>query len=148
MAKGLFKKILNGESEMPPVARTLGASILDVQPENGTIRMAYEGSPALANPMGQIQGGIVASMLDDTMALALLSMLGKDEFAATLELKVNFMFPALMGRLEGFGKVASKGNRVCVIEGELRQGERLVAKSTATALIRHNAAQAGSDRSG
>ena len=139
MAKGLFRKIVDGELGLPQVAQTLGARILEAQPEIGTIRMAYEGTKAFANPIGQIQGGIVASMLDDTMALALLSMLDEDEFAPTLELKVNFISPARIGRLEGFGKVLSKGNSVCVVEGELRQEERLVAKSTTTALIQRNA---------
>jgi uncharacterized protein (TIGR00369 family) len=124
---------------LPQVARTLGARILEVQPEIGTIRMAYEGTQAFTNPSGQIQGGIVASMLDDTMALALLSMLDEDEFAPTLELKVNFISPARIGRLESAGKVLSKGKSVCVIEGELRQEKRLVAKSTATALIQRSA---------
>ena len=138
MAKGIFQKISEGAMGLPQVAQTLGACILEVQPEIGTIRMAYEGIKAFTNPLGQIQGGIVASMLDDTMALALLSMLGENEFAPTLELKVNFISPARIGRLEGVGRVLSKGNSVCVVEGELRQGERLVAKSTATALIQRN----------
>lgn len=139
MAKGIFREIIEGERGLPQVARTLGARIMEVQPEIGTIRMAYEGIQAFTNPLGQIQGGIVASMLDDTMALALLSMLDEDEFAPTLELKVNFISPARIGRLEGVGKVLSKGKSVCVVEGELRQEERLVAKSTATALIQRNA---------
>jgi len=74
-------------------------------------------------------------MLDDAMALALLSMLDEDEFGPTVELNVNFISPARIGRLEGLGKVLSKGNSFCVVEGELQQDERLVAKSTATALI-------------
>ena len=130
------EKILDGELGLPPVARTLGARILEVRPEKGTIRMAYEGVPAFTNPMGQIQGGIIASMLDDTMALALLAILDEDEFAPTLELKVNFISPARIGMLEGSGQVVSKGSSVCVVAGELRQDERLVAKSMATALIR------------
>jgi uncharacterized protein (TIGR00369 family) len=138
MAKGIFRKFMKGELGLPQVSRTLGARILEAQPENGIIRMAYEGTPAFTNPIGQIQGGIVSSMLDDTMALAVLSMLDDDEFAPTLELKVNFISPARIGRLEGLGKVVSKGNSVCVVEGELRQGERLVAKSTATTLIQRN----------
>lgn len=137
--KTIFQKMVDGELDLPPVARTLGARILEAQPESGTIRMTYEGSPAFTNPMGQIQGGIVAGMLDDTMALALLSVLEGDEFAPTLELKVNFISPAGVGRLEGHGRVVFRGNRVCVVEGELRQGQRLVAKSMATALIRRTA---------
>ena len=92
LSKGVFQKILAGELGLPPVGRTLGARILEVAPEKGTVRMTYEGSQEFTTPMGQIQGGgILASILDDTMSLALLSMLGKDEFAPTLEMKVNFI---------------------------------------------------------
>ena len=139
MTKKIFRKIIDGELSLSPAAQTLGARILKVYPENGTIQMAYEGTKAFTNPQGYIQGGIVASMLDNSMSLALMSMLDGDEFAPTLELKVNFISPAIIGRLEGLGKVLSKKNIVCVVEGELRQEGILVAKSTATALIRRKA---------
>ncbi len=75
-------------------------------------------------------------MLDDTMGPALIATLSDREFAPTLELKVNFISPAKLGKITGHGRVVSKGKSVCVLEGELFQDGKLIARSTATALIR------------
>jgi len=135
MGKSMYRKMMDGELPLPNVALTLGASIIETAPEKGAIVMTYEGKPEFTNPVGNIQGGMLAAMLDDTMAIALLATLGENEFAPTLELKINFISPAKIGKLTGRGKVLSKGSRVGVIEGELWQEEKLVAKATATALI-------------
>ncbi len=126
------------DGELPPrnVGLTLGAKDLNVSPEDGTIEIEYEGKEAFTNPIGVIQGGFLVAMLDDAMGQALLSTLKADEFGPTLELKTSFLAPAKVGKLVGTGKVLSKGGRVCFLEAELRQDGKLVAKSTATAVIR------------
>lgn len=128
----------DGDLPLPNVALMLGAEIVGVDADAGAVAMAYNGKPEFANPAGNIQGGMLTAMLDDAMALALLATLGENEFAPTLELKVNFIAPANVGRLGGRGKVVSKGNSVCVLAGELRQDDKLIATSTATALIVKN----------
>lgn len=138
MAKTIIPKMIDGEIPLPKVAQTLGAKIKKVDSERGTISIEYEGKPDFTNPMGNIQGGIMAAMLDDTMSLALMATLENSEFAPTLEMKINFIAPAEPGALSGKGRVVSKGNRVCVLEGELFQNQKLVARSTATAIVRRD----------
>ncbi len=141
MGKGIFWKMKVGELPLPKVAMTLGAKIVEVTERSGTIRMEYECKEDFTNPSGHIQGGILAAMLDDTMSLGLLSTLKEGEFAPTLEMKINFIAPVVIGRVSGYGKVVSKGRRVCVLEGELWQDAKLVAKSSATALLKVNKEQ-------
>jgi uncharacterized protein (TIGR00369 family) len=136
MSKGIFQRMLDGELPMPKAALTLGARILKVDAELGTIEMEFEAKDDFTNPVGNIQGGFLAAMLDDTMGPALTSTLEENEFAPTLELKINFIAPAKVGKLFGYGRIISKGGSVCVLEGELKQDGKLVARSTATALIR------------
>ncbi len=136
MSKALFWKMQDGELPPRNVGLTLGAKDLNVSPEDGTIEIEYEGKEAFTNPIGVIQGGFLVAMLDDAMGQALLSTLKADEFGPTLELKTSFLAPAKVGKLVGTGKVLSKGGRVCFLEAELRQDGKLVAKSTATAVIR------------
>jgi len=136
VSKGLFQKMLDGELPMPKAALTLGAKILEVDSESGTIKMEFDAKDIFTNPVGNIQGGFLAAMLDDTMGPALTATLGNNEFAPTLELKINFIAPAKVGKIYGQGRVVSKGGSVCVLEGELTQEGVLVARSTATALIR------------
>ena len=136
MGKGIFQKMLDGEIPMPKAAETLGARILEVDTTSGTIEVEFEAKEEFTNPVGNIQGGFIAAMLDDTMGPALTATLSENEFAPTLELKINFIAPAKVGKLIGYGRIISKGGSVCVLEGDLKQDGKLIARSSATALIR------------
>ncbi len=134
--KGIFWKIMDGE--LPPynVVLTLGAKIVQVSPESGTIEIEFDGKKEFTNPIGNLQGGFLSAMLDDAMGQALTATLDENEFGPTLELKTNFIAPAKIGRLTGYGKVISKGGSVCFLEGQLTQNGKLVATSTATAIVK------------
>jgi acyl-coenzyme A thioesterase PaaI-like protein len=88
------------------------------------------------HPAGNIQGGFLAAMLDDTMGPALASTLSESEFAPTLNLNVCFQSAAKVGRLLGKGRVVKRGRGVCLLSAELYQDGEQVATATATALIR------------
>jgi uncharacterized protein (TIGR00369 family) len=121
---------------MPPVARTLGWTLLAIDPEAGTIEVGFTAGEAFTNPTGAVQGGFVAAMLDDTMGPAVFAM-GKGEiFAPTLDLHVSFLRPARPGAFTGKARVVSLGKTIAFLEGELYDGEGLlVARSSATARV-------------
>ena len=121
---------------MPPVAKTLGWTLLAVDPEAGTIEVGFTAGEAFANPTGAVQGGFVAAMLDDTMGPAVFAM-GKGEiFAPTLDLHVSFLRPARPGAFTGKGRVVSLGRSVAFLEGELFDADgALVARASATARV-------------
>jgi uncharacterized protein (TIGR00369 family) len=137
--QNIFWKIQRGELPIPPAGTTLGIVIKEVDPEQGTIHIDFDAKPEFVNPVGVIQGGFLAAMLDDTLGPALVATLDVGEFAPTLELKVQFIAPAKVGAISGVGKVVSRGGKIAFLEGELRQDGKLVAKATATALIRKQA---------
>ena len=66
---------------------------------------------AFTNPAGNIQGGFLAAMLDDTMGPALSATLGPNEFAPTLNLNVSFERPAVVGTIVGKGRIVKRGQR-------------------------------------
>ncbi|MEA3040960.1 MAG: hypothetical protein QOC65_449 [Sphingomonadales bacterium] len=137
---------------MPPVARTLGWTLLAIDAEAGTIEVGFTAGEAFTNPTGAVQGGFVAAMLDDTMGPAAFAM-GKGEiFAPTLDLHVSFLRPARPGAFIGKGRVVSLGKTIAFLEGELYDADGLlVARSTATARVMAassvlKGASAGGDR--
>lgn len=134
--EGPFWDVMLGRKPAPPAAVTLGFKLLEIHPDAGTIRVQFEGKREFLNPMGNIQGGFLAAMLDDTLGPALVATLPPDHFAPTIELKVNFIKPAKPGVLIGTGRVVSKGGTIAFLAGELstEQGE-LIATATATARI-------------
>lgn len=135
MGKNFFWKVMDGDLPMPRAALTLGARIVAIDKAAASVEVEFAATEAFTNPWGDIQGGFLAAMLDDTMGPALAASLADNEAAPTLELKTNFIAPAKVGRLTGIGRIVAKGKRVCVLEGELHQCGQLVAKATATALI-------------
>jgi len=131
-----FWKIMSGDLPPPRVAATLGIVFKAVDAEAGTIEVEFQAKPEFTNPAGNVQGGFLAAMLDDTMGPALAATLAKGEFAPTLNLNVSFEQAAKVGTLVGKGRVLKRGKEVCFLAGELYQEGQLVASGTATAIIR------------
>jgi uncharacterized protein (TIGR00369 family) len=120
---------------VPPASQTLGFAMLRVDQANKEVEIAFEGRPAFANPAGQIQGGFLCAMLDETMSVAGVVASNMTAFIPTLELKTSFLRPALPGRLIGVGRVVKWGRAIAFLEGELYDDQRrLLAKATSTAM--------------
>ncbi len=134
--KAFFWQIQEGKLPQPATARTLGMRIVHVDPEEGALEAEFEGKAEFINPAGNIQGGFLSAMLDDTMGPALAAQLAEGEFAPTLNLNVQFFSPAKPGKVRGIGRVEKRGGGICYLSGELLQEGRIVAKATATAVIR------------
>jgi len=134
--QAFFWRIMAGELPAPPAAQTLGIRFTHVDPESGSIEVELQARAEFTNPAGNIQGGFLAAMLDDTMGPALAATLANGEFAPTLNLNVSFHRPAKVGVILGKGRVIKRGKDVCYLAGELFQEGELIASATATALVR------------
>ena len=133
--EAFFWQIREGKLAPPKVAKTLGIKFLKISPEQGEIEIEFNAKEEFTNPVGNIQGGFLAAMLDDTMGPALAATLRKGEFAPTTNLNIQFLYPARVGKIYGFGKVEKKGKKVSFLSGKLVQGVNVIATSTASALM-------------
>lgn len=134
--RGAFWDMLAGRVPPPPAAALLGWELVEVDPEAGTIEVAFLAGERFVNPVGVVQGGFLAAMLDDTLGPALVATLPEDQFAPTLDLHVQFLRPARPGRLVGRGRVVKRGREVCFLAGELAGPDgKVVAAATATAVV-------------
>src|SRR5258706_1854178 len=107
--KGFFWDVMEGRRAPPPAAALLGFELLAIDPSQGTIQVRFTARPEFTNPIGVVQGGFLAAMLDDTLGPALTATLEPDQFAPTIELKVNFIPPVKPGRLIAQGRVVARG---------------------------------------
>ena len=140
MREGPFWDVVAGKAGVPPAAELLGWHLESVDPEQGTIEVTFTATDQFLNPVGSVQGGIVAAMLDDTLGPALVATLPSDEFAPTIELHVQFFRTVRPGRLTGRGRVTRKGKDVAFMAGELLdESGNVVAGATASAKIRKTA---------
>lgn len=133
---GFFWDAVAGRVQPPPAAHLLGWQMEEYDATTSTIRISFEAGHQFTNPMGVVQGGFLAAMLDDTLGPALMAELAAGEFAPTLELKVSFLRAARPGRLIGTGRVVHRGGTIAFLDGTLRDSDDvLLATATATARI-------------
>jgi uncharacterized protein (TIGR00369 family) len=132
-----FWDVLEGRREPPAAAALLGWKLVAVDPDAGTIEVSFTASEQFLNPAGDVQGGFLAAMLDDTLGPALVATLGDTEWAPTLDLQVQFLRPAKPGPLRGRGRVVRRGRDIAFLAGELcgPSGD-VIATATATAAVR------------
>ncbi|MCA1455038.1 PaaI family thioesterase [Bradyrhizobium sp. BRP22] len=116
----------------PPCARLLGSHLLDARPDEGWIRIGFEGRPEFCNPAGFIQGGILSAMLDDTMGPAVFVMTDGKLYTATISMTVNFLAPAKPGTIIGEAKVVQLGKTVAFVEGRLTSEDGAVFATAST----------------
>lgn len=124
----------NDPADARPYYRLLG-----LQTEAGTApghaRIRLEGRPELANARGDIHGGVVASLLDAAMGVAVRSAYKEGEGAATVSITVNYLEPG-RGALVATARVTRAGQSLASVEAEvLDQEARRVAHGIATMRI-------------
>ena len=122
--------------EVPPCSRLLGWRLLDARPEQGWVRIGFDGKPEFCNPAGFIQGGILTAMLDDSMGPAVFIMTEGKLYTATISMTVNFLAPAKPGPIVGEADVRQIGTTVAFVEARLTAQDGVVlATSTASARL-------------
>ena len=123
----------------------MGRRVLSAESGSGTSEVSFEAPETFTNGTGNVQGGFLAAMLDSAMGAALSTVLLKGETPPTLEMKINFIKPAKIGRIAGSGRVLHRGRSVVFVEGELRsESGTLLATGTSTNLIQLRRAEAPS----
>ena len=67
---GPFWDFVAGRVDPPPIAALLGFDLVAVDPDAGTIEVGFTATDQFRNPVGDVQGGILGAMLDDTLGRA------------------------------------------------------------------------------
>lgn len=128
----VFWDMVEGRIPRPPSVELLGWHLEAFDEKAGTVTVRFDARPEFANMLGNVQGGFLAAMLDDTMGPAFL-VAAPDEIGPTLEMKVSFFEPAKVGPLWGHGRVVKRGRTNAFVEADLTDADgTLIARSTAT----------------
>ena len=124
--------MVRGETPMPAAATLIGMRLESFGA--GEALVVLEATAAHANPMGTVQGGILAAAADAAMGWAFMTILAENESYTTLEVKINFLRPVWAGRLEARGHVKSAGRNVSLVECDVMSGGKLVAHGVSTCM--------------
>jgi acyl-CoA thioesterase len=95
----------------------------------GVSRCRLAVRPDLLNPHGVLHGGAMYALADNGMGAALYTRLQQSESCATIEIKIVYIAPVSEGVVDCKTEVIHKGKRVAILESEIRNEERLVAKA-------------------
>ncbi|HZU67345.1 MAG TPA: PaaI family thioesterase [Ktedonobacteraceae bacterium] len=94
----------------------------------------------LMHPQQIVHGGVIFTIADAAMSMALMPVIPQGSLFGTIEAKINFMQPVRAGDLLAEGKIIHKGRTTAVIEAtvyNINEGEQqAVAKVLGTFYIR------------
>lgn len=129
----MFRAMVAGDVEPPPVAKLVGFAMTDVEAGRAVFEMDV--GPQHSSPLGTVHGGIVCDLVDAAMGCSHASLLDEGETFTTLELKINFLRPFWTGRLIAHGRVVSRGRTVGMSECDVEDAEgRLIARASSTCM--------------
>ncbi|MBT9301559.1 PaaI family thioesterase [Pseudomonas sp. TAE6080] len=100
--------------------------------DQGVAEVALTLEPQLRNRAGKLHGGAIFSLVDIAMGLACSSAHGFDQQSATIECKINYIRAVSGGDVVCTARVIHPGRRTLVVEADVYQDERLVAKAQGT----------------
>jgi uncharacterized protein (TIGR00369 family) len=106
----------NGKSANPFFC-LMGIDVVSVEPGKAVLTMQVR--PDMHNGVGWLQGGILAAVADEAMALALYPLLSRTEGVATISESTSFIRGIQEGFIIAQGRVIRKGRRVAFAEGEV-----------------------------
>lgn len=123
----------------------IGLEVLDAEPGRSTTRLQMR--PDLANPIGLMHGGIIASLIDTGIAYALLlredvqEALHAGRSLVTVDLRVKYLRPVAAGAVTCESRVVRMGRQIIHMEAvvtnddgkEVARGDAIYTTATAGA---------------
>jgi len=85
--------------------------------------------PQHLNPYGVVHGGVIYSLADTAMGAVIAPELAENERTATIEIKINYLAAVRDGIIRAETTLVNRGRRVAVLESDVFNGDRLVAKA-------------------
>ena len=119
--------------QMGGIPDYLAIRTVDVGP--GTMTAELEVRPELLNPFGSAHGGTLAALADHVLGAVLYPLIPRGAWAATTELKLNFLAPVRGGTLRARSEVISLTRRTAVVRIDATNDGRLVGAAQGTVTI-------------
>jgi len=114
----------------------LGQELLEIDTDEGWVRIAYRLNDVHFNRYGAIHGGVIACVMDDVVATAAGLVAQWGEIAPTLEMKVSYLNQAGAGAHTAEARVVKRGKTILFLEGAMfNDAGKTIATASATIMI-------------
>jgi len=112
---------------------TLGARISEA--EAGRVVLELVAGPQHRHGGGVVQGGVITQIADAAMGMSLATLQENGVWNTTIELKINFIRPAVEGRLRAVGRVIEMRQSLLFSEADVfDEAGRLIARASSTCM--------------
>jgi uncharacterized protein (TIGR00369 family) len=119
------------DAAMMPFGHTLGFRVERVM--DGEAVVVMECRRDMHNIFGYMHGGAIFSIADTAIGLAHVASLDTQQTGTTVESKINFLRPALDGKLRAHARCVKQGRNLSLFECDVLDEEnRLIARISAT----------------
>jgi len=96
------------------IARLLGMRIEAL--EDGIGRVSIQVDERLMHPQQIVHGGVIFTLADTAMSMALISVIPPGTRFSTIEAKINFLAPVRAGELQAEASIVQQGRSIAVLE--------------------------------
>ncbi|WP_104525051.1 PaaI family thioesterase [Blastococcus atacamensis] len=100
--------------------------------EDGSARLGFEATEEHLNAAGTLHGGVLATLVDTAMGLAVRTTTDDGEVPATSQLTVTYLRPGKPGRVEATARLRTRGEHLTVCEADVEQDGKCLVHAVAT----------------
>lgn len=111
----------------------LGIELVAFEP--GRLRCRATVTEELLTPFGNAHGGVLAAIVDHITGVVVYPLMKPGQWAATTEVKLNYIAPVQTGVLETESTVLAMTNRSAVVRGEIFFRGKLACAAQGTLTI-------------
>jgi uncharacterized protein (TIGR00369 family) len=117
-------------------AERLGAEVSATGEGKATVH--FEAREEHLNPAGTLHGGVLATLVDTAMGMAVRTAADEDDVPATSQLTVTYLRPGKPGPLSVRAQVRTRGEHLTVCDADVEQDGRDLAHAVATFAVLHH----------
>ena len=106
--------------------------------EDGSARMSFRAEEEHLNQAGTLHGGVLATLVDTAMGMAVRSATDDGDVPATSQLTVTYLRPGKPGDVTVTARVRTRGEHLTVCEADVEQDGRSLVHAVATFALLHS----------
>jgi len=134
MPKTYLEAVCRQSQSVNALFSFLGIEVQTIESNRAVLQLPFK--PELIQGGGVVAGGILATLLDETMAHAVLGGNQPGQFTSTIDMTINYLRPAKMDfDLICEAHVVKRGGRIAFAEGVVLSGEQEAARATASFML-------------
>jgi acyl-CoA thioesterase len=117
-----------------PFAKLLGIEVESVKPGEAVLTMNVRDEHMRNDAIAH--GGVVATLIDSSMAIAIMALLEENERTVTVDLTIHYLRPVTEGVAKASARVVRAGRKVVTVSAELFDRDGKLAATAISTYLR------------